>query len=183
MELFYTVISQPCAAQSSPLNSLGGYCSTSKVQSGQFNSLFGDISSYSLKKNSPEYIALMLKNTTGSSVKNLKFWLEKDADSLCNIRIALASPNVNGEMEHISTINSKPLYAEFYSPDKENPLEIEGIFEPGMELGLWIERSIIEGSDQVSKVSDCNYLFQLFSEKKKLPTSEVQSLKISWEEI
>lgn len=181
MQLFYTVISQPCAAQSSPLNSLGGYCSSSPVQSGDYNTIFGDISSYSLKKDTPEYIALMLKNTTGGAVKNLKFWLEKDAESLCNIRMALASPNVNGEMEHISTINSKPLYAEFYSPDKENPLEIDGIFEPGMELGIWIERSIVEDSDQASKVSDCNYLFQLFSENKKLPTSEVQSLKISWE--
>ena len=182
MQLFYTVISQPCAAQSSPLSSLGGYCSSSLVQSGDYNMIFGDISSYSLKKNSPEYIALILKNTTGKSVKDLRFWLEKDSDSLCNIRIALAELNVNGEMEHVSTINSKPLYAEFYSPDKENPLEIEGTFEPGMELGIWIERSIDSDSDQASKVSDCNYLFQLFSEKKKLSTSEIQTLKISWEE-
>lgn len=182
MNLFYTVISQPDAAQSSPLNSLGGFCSSSPVQSGEFNSLFGDASAYTLKKNMPEYIALMLKNTLCKTVKNLKFWIVPDPDPLFEIRIALAAPNENGEIEHISTINSKPLYAEFYQPSENNPLEIEGFFEAGMELGVWIERRINTDSEQVSKVTDCNYLFDLYKEKRSLPQEELQSLKISWED-
>lgn len=183
MELFYTVISQPCAAQSSPLNSLGGYCSASKVQSGQFNALFGDISSYTIKRGSPEYIALMLKNTLKRTVKDLKFWIVPDSDPVSQFRIALTTLNEDGEMESVSNINSKPLYAEFISPSIDNPLEIEGEFDPGAILGIWIERSFLKDSEQVSKITDCNYLYQLFEEKKKLPQEETFSLKISWEEI
>lgn len=181
MELFYTVISQPQNAQSNPLNSLGGFCSSSKVQSGEFNALFGDVSSYTLKAENAEYIALMLKNTLGYDVKDLKFWIVPDPEAIFDFRIALTSPNIDGGMESVPTINTKPLYAEFFNPRVDDPLEIDGIFEADMELGIWIERKINPQSPQVSRISDCNYLYDLYKEKKTLPQTEVFELKVSWE--
>lgn len=180
MNLYYTAVSQEDAAQSNPLNSLGGFCSSSPVQS-DFNAIFGDISAYTLQKCSNEYIALMLKNTLEYAVNNLKFWLVGDSDPVCKMRIAVVRVNSNNEMEVVSSVNSKPLQAEFYEPTEDEPLEVDKILYSGGMLGIWVERSIITDASQVASASNCNYLYEKFKSGESVPTTESHQLCISWD--
>lgn len=160
MRFFYTIVSQPEIAQNNPFLSLGGFKSSSGVPNTSFNSLFSDLSSYLIQKSLPEYIGLILENTFNEPVKDIKIYIPKIIGYYCKYRLAIVELSNNGEMEIITTINSKPLYAEFYETDANNKIELTGEMKPGSQVGLWVERSLDMTCEELVKSTNCDYLFQ-----------------------
>lgn len=180
MKLFYTVISGQDAQQSSPSLSLGGFKSSSVVPNDSYNSLFSDISSYSIQKNLVEYIGLILQNTFQTGVTNISLWIPEVKSNICKIRLAIVELTPEGEMEAIPTINSKPVYAEFYETSEDNKFQIEDfVLQPEGMLGLWLERSFNEESEEFLMRNNCDYLYSNIDNKKN--TSEKVSLKINFD--
>lgn len=179
MRLFYTVASSEDAQQSSPLLSLGGFRSSSLVPNGSFNSLFSDISTYSIQKNLVEYIGLILQNTFDKPVNSISIWIPKIESNFCKFRLSVVELDSKGEMEMIPSINSKPVYAEFYETSEEDKFEMPNILQPGDMLGLWIERSFDEESEEFLMRGNCDYLYEMIDKKPKY--SEGSSIKVSFE--
>ena len=143
MKLYYTIISQEGIMQNEPSQSLGGFKSASVVPNNYQGNLFPDITNYSLQKNLPEYIGLILQNTLPTTYNVLRFRINSPTTSICNYRVAVVELT-NGEMEGIPNRNSRPFIADFYEVSQEDPIEINGAFEKGQALGIWIERSFKE---------------------------------------
>lgn len=181
MELFYTVTSQEGVAQSKPTSSLGGFCSTSKVPNGTLENLFSEISPYTLQHPKAEYIGLILKNTWGD-ISNLSLWMEVPDNSLCKYRIAVVQLTDSGEMEVISGVGSRPLYAEFETTSQYDKLVLDfgEAFSKNQMLGLWIERTINLESDEYKKRNDCDTLYRMYQEKVFWDTEEEVELKIEF---
>lgn len=181
MELFYTVSSQEGNVQSKPTNSLGGFCSSSKVPNGSLENLFSEISVYGLQNPQAEYIGLILKNTWGQ-VTSLSFWMNVPGNSMCKFKIAVVSLTENGEMEMIPSVNSKPLYAEFEETSQQNPLvlTLEEPFEKGQMLGLWLERTINTEVPEVKDRNNCEILYQMFKNNQSWTKEETVSLNIDF---
>lgn len=184
MKLFYTVVSKEGAEQSKPSLSLGGFCSISEVQNGALEALFSDISPYTLQKDQQtiEYIGLILKNTFDSSVESLSFWFNQKETDLCKFSLALVELNDNGEMEHIPSVTTRPMYAEFLVPTVDDKLVLEGELKPGQMLGLWICRTLDNSSTTAKQMLDCDYLFEQWKQQKGVGEGiETVELKISFE--
>jgi len=182
MELFYTVTSQEGAAQSKPELSLGGFCSSSKVPNDVLGNLFSEVSAYSLQNPKKEYIGIILKNTLGS-ISSLGFWMNVPEGSLCKFRMSVVELTGDGQMEMVPSVNSKPLYAEFYETSEQDPIELqfETPFEVGSMLGIWVERSIDVQSDEYSKRNNCDFLYQMFTKGETWPVQEEAELKIEFQ--
>lgn len=178
MKLYFSIISQEGQPQTQSKLSLGGFCSSSLVSSGALNSIFSDVSTYTIEKRRKEYVCLILKNDTGQVAKDIEIWINQNANDQCKFRIGLASSNIKGEFEAVPNPFSKPMYTEFNSADGQN----DSIAIPDMQdedkIGIWIERSINEESDEISKRNDCDWLYANKDVKKA--TVETIELKISW---
>lgn len=180
MELFYTVISKEGVAQSKALNSLGGFCSSSKVANATLDAVFGEVSSYALQSPQPEYIGLILKNTLSRLVRNIRIWVNTPEGSQCKLRVSAVELSDMGEMEVIPSVNAMPLYADFVEPTFSNPLVIDAEegFAPQQMMGLWLERSVNTNSEDVLRRNDCDYLYQKFLSGQSAETEEELSLSI-----
>ena len=145
MQLFYTVSSKPEDVQPKPSLSLGGYKSSSPLQSNLMGTMFGDISMYTVKNSySNNYIALVLKNTTGVDVTNVMFSFTIPSTSYAAFNVAavgmIADSDGNLAMEQVQTNMSKPISATFYSANGvANAVNIGSILAGG-QIGLWVER-------------------------------------------
>lgn len=184
MKLFYTVVSKEGAEQSKPSLSLGGFCSASEVQNGALEALFTDVSPYTLQKDQEtiEYIGLILKNTFDQPVKGLSFWFNQSKDALGKFSLAVVELNDNGEMEHIPSVNTRPMYADFVVPVQDDKLELEGVMNPGTMLGLWLCRTIDNTTASAKQMTDCNHLFEVWKNgQENTSTTEVIELKVDFE--
>jgi hypothetical protein len=180
MKLFYTAISGPETIQGSPLLSLGGFKSSSPVPNSSFGSLFSDLSPYTIQKGLVgEYTGLILQNVLQVPVQNLKICIPKIEGGFCKYKLSVVELNSQQEMESIPSITSKPLYAEFYSAEIDNPIEILTVMPPQAQLGLWIERTLDFDSEELVKLTDCNHLFE--TKDKLRQTIEEVTLKIDFE--
>lgn len=179
MRLFYTISSQENLPQKDPLLSLGGFRSSSMVPNDAFNAIFSDISEYSVQKGLPEYIGLILQNTFSSSVENISLWIPEVKGRYCKFKLAVVELSPSGEMETISTVNSKPLQAEFYECSEDDKFHLqEVILEPGEGIGLWIERTFDMSSEDLQLRNNCFYLYENLD---KISTMESGELKIEFE--
>ena len=175
MRLFYTISSQEGKSQKDPLLSLGGFKSSSMVPNDAFNAIFGDISEYSIQKKLPEYIGLILQNTFNSSVENISIWIPNLKRGYCKFRLAVVELLPTNEMETISTINSKPLQAEFYECPEGDKYFLQGIvLGPGKGIGLWIERSFDMESEDLQMRNDCFYLYENSDKVNDIESGEIK---------
>ena len=182
MEFYYTVTSQEGAIQSKPELSLGGFCSSSKVPNDTLDNLFSEVSAYSLQNPKKEYIGIILKNTL-KPISSLSFWTDALGNNLCKFRLSIVELTDGGQMEMVPSVNSKPLYAEFYEATEQDPIELafEEPFEVGAMLGVWVERSIDVQSDEYAKRNNCDFLYQMFVKKETWPTQEGVDLKVEFQ--
>lgn len=175
MRLFYTVSSKEGQPQKDPLLSLGGFRSSSMVPNDAFNALFGDISEYSIQKGLPEYVGLILQNTFSSAVENIFIWIPRQAGRYCKFKLAVVELSPTNEMETISTINSKPLQAEFYECSEEDRFSLEGItLNPGETIGLWLERTLDTEAQSLQLRNNCSYLYETFGKEDIVETGELK---------
>jgi hypothetical protein len=188
MRLYYTVSSEPEVQQTKPNLSLGGYKSSSPIQSSIIGNLFGDISMYTVKNNNQnQYIGLVLKNETGGIIENVKLWFDYNDDCYSNIKVASIDLSVDGDgryvMERVSSINSKPIYAEFFEANTEvNAVDLGGL-QVDETIGIWLKRSFLidkikeDQNNIYQKVPGNEYLY----EEIVLDKEDNIELSISWD--
>lgn len=190
MKLYYTVGSAPEDVQTNPILSLGCYKSSSQVQNGTFNGLFGDISMYSIKNyGGAKYIALVLKNTLATAVENIDIWFEYPTGCACVLQVAAVDMAVDGDgnyyMEHVPTQGSKPLYAEFEEADGEvNRINIGDLLVGGV-LGIWIERdlSLEDIKNEQNAIYSVDINNPYYYNAVELTKQEEISIGISWDVV
>jgi hypothetical protein len=150
MKLYYTSPTGQDQIQTDPRLSLGGYKSTSLLPNDAFDNLFSEITQFMLSKTpEDEFIALVLKNETGTEVDNLWLWFSYPDGCFSKYLVAAVdmTADANGvlQMEHVPNRNSKPLYAEFHEASGQvNAVEIGTVAINGM-VGIWIQRSLVDG--------------------------------------
>lgn len=147
MFLYYTTISGENTDQSKPELSLGGYKSANRVSNGVLNNMFSDVTPITVANyNQNRYIALVLKNETAADITNINVWFTKPATPIAGFKIAAVDMVADGTgalfMEHVSTVFSKPVYADFNEADGEaNKVNIGNLLVGG-QVGLWIEMEL-----------------------------------------
>lgn len=148
--------------------SLGGFKSSSLVPNSSFGSLFSDISSLFIERDLPEYIGIILINEMEVESTDIKLWISRDVDSICKYKVSVVELNSRNEMEMLPSINSKPLYAEFYEANSiDSAINIPPML-PNEQYGIWIERSLDKESTSYINRSNCEKLYtdpSIFSNK------------------
>ena len=160
LNLFYSNITAEDQPQNDALYSLGGYCSSSQVPSGENGTIFSTISEYTIDQNRPQYICLVLKNTFTEEISNIAIYFEKDPEQVyqCKYRIAF-SPPVDRKFENVPTIHSRPVYPVFDTADGEENMIFLPDMRPGDILGVWIERTIDQDSVEIKCRNDNQFLY------------------------
>jgi len=101
--------------QSDPVQSLGGYVSSTPVPNDALNSLFDLLSSYTLEKKQKETIAVALINKFDYAVKDVELKLVTDDNHEAIFKVAAVGIDKSSYMmEHISSRYQEPMNAEFH---------------------------------------------------------------------
>lgn len=190
MRFYYTTtagVAEQGYTRPQPERSLGGFRSATPVPNGAFNSLFGDISMYTVFQNQNECIGLILKNETGSNVENVFIWFNFPEDSYSKFQIAAVDLNTDSQdrkfMEDIPTINSIPYYSTFVDAEGEDNKADIGSLPVGGEVGIWFRRVLnkenieADRDDLVYKVNpdDRTYV------EKELGKEDEITVNLSWD--
>ena len=185
MELFYTTSAGEDQIQELPQNSLGGFKSAVNVKNDDFDNLFGEISTLTINQDKDQYIALVLKNTTGTAITNVEVWFEVPETSYATFQIAAVDmvPNKDGvyQMERRRDIFDKPFNAEFFDCDVDNKSLIGDLAIDEM-IGIWIKRKLnvtVIDTDQAAfyeKVPNNDYMYQ----NVELSQEDKIDFKLSW---
>lgn len=147
MRLYYTTVGEQNSLQNKPINSLGGYKSSSPVPNGSLNNLFGELSMNAIKNMRDEYIGLMLVNELGVTKNGVTIHFVYPSDSYSEYKIGANTPAVDGDgynyIEQLPDRYSKPLYTDFVSAGVGNEFSI-GTMLNGAMVGVWIKRELLE---------------------------------------
>jgi len=168
MRLYYTTTARANVPQQKASQSLGGFKSSSSIPNSTFGNLFSDVSLLTIENDLPEYIGIILVNELEAEAVNIKLWLEKGEHSICNYRLAVVELSSTNEIEMLPSINSRPLYAEFYeSYSLDDAINIPSML-PNEQYGIWIERTFNKNEDSLKFRNDCDKLYnspELFEDK------------------
>ena len=189
MNLYYTIKSAPEDIQTKPNLSLGGYKSANRIQNSTVGALFGDISMYTVKNgNQNQYIGLILKNETDKKLDNTKIWTISNEGCYSTLKFAIVSLSQDSEgnpmMEHIPSLNSKPLFADFYQIEELMNAGSFGQLQVDEMVGIWIERSLL--IDTIK--TDQNSIYKQTSDPYKYEAVELSKedsieIHISYDEV
>lgn len=157
MFFYYTGSVDLDQPQPSPLSSLGGYKSSSRVPNDDYNNLFSD-SGYSDEVDGAEnVIGIVLKNELGATKTNITLFVDVDvADTTKYYVAAVTMPQ--GIMETINSTTSKPYLGAFVDiTGVANRATLSASLENGGLIGLWIKRVIPK-----KESTTCDALYQNF---------------------
>lgn len=189
MYLYYTNITGNELVQSKPQLSLGGFKSSTRLTNSQLLNLFGDISQLSINQfNGNQYRGLVLRNESGVSATDIYVWFVYPSDKYCKFRVAAVDMVLDSDghyqMEHVDSVNSKPLYAEFFEADgKDNKVSL-GNLASGEQIGIWIEREllletiILGESDVYEEITSMDNV-KTYREKVRTTVEEIE-INLSW---
>ena len=145
MQLYYTTSAGYEQPQPVVARSTGGYRSSNIVKNNDFDNLFGEISNYTIRESRDTYIALILRNTTGSTVNNVEAWFVSDANNYGTLQIAPVATTMDAEnnpiMERTRTPFTQPFVGTFVDAT-DATRRLLGTLNNNAELGIWIKRSI-----------------------------------------
>lgn len=187
IKLYYTTPEKEGVEQIRPMLSLGGYRASNTIPNDEFGNLFGEITPLSIDKNKDEYRALVVKNESSQKLTDVKLWFEYPEKSYSKFLISAVQmrEDENGElaMEHVNTIYSRPMYAEFFEANGENDAVTIGDMEAGAQVGIWLKRIlnldvIIEDQDSNLEYDDRTKTFKEIP----LETVETVGLVIDWQD-
>jgi hypothetical protein len=162
MRLYYTGSTTFEGKQSNPLLSLGGYISSSQVESFADGSVFSSIGQTELQEGSSEIRLLALKNETDAQ-QTVTLYYENQPNSLVYYRMSLVAPAVDDcnryYFEKIDSIKGLPTVGDFTdNRDVDNALTFNiGV---GAYIGIWIQRIVL--ATKGSKYLSCESLFSRF---------------------
>lgn len=145
MQLYYTTSAGYEEPQTVVAKSLGGYRSSNIVKNDDFDNIFGEISSYTIREDRNEYIAIILRNTTGSDATGVTIWTVPVENSYATLQLAALRTTVDSEnnpiMERVRTKFTRPFAGDFVDTAEDNRLTI-GDVANNEEVGIWLKRSI-----------------------------------------
>lgn len=147
------------APQNDLNRSLGGLISSTPLPNNRINSLFGEISNYTIKNKQSEIVAFFIKNNTANDLSNLSIQEIYEDDNLCEFDFAIATVTDTGAMELIGSRFEEPFYANWFEPTDKTL--IKETFAAGEILGVWVRRRFKDGLDFTTE--DC----ELLSESEK----------------
>jgi len=186
MRLYYTTSAGEDQVQTSPDISLGGYRSATQLPNGKVHSVFGEISKYTISKNLPEYIGLILKNISGGDVTNVLIWFDVPSDSYSSYEIAAVNLADDGSgvfaMERVGDRNSQPLIGEFANATGDGNKQNVGDIVDTEMIGLWFKRTIDTAaiqSDQDNLIYKENPADKTYKQR-DLNTSDEIGINIEW---
>lgn len=187
IKIYYTTPEREGVEQIRPMLSLGGYRASNTVPNDEFGNLFGEITKLSVDKNKDEYRALVLKNEGSDPLVNVKLWFTYPEKSYSKFLIAAVqmSADENNElvMEHVNTIYSRPMYAEFFEANGEIDAVTIGNMSVGAQVGIWLKRVL--NIDVITEDQNSNLQYDEQTKLYKeipLETSETIGLVIDWQD-
>lgn len=137
--------------QSAPGTSLGGYLSTTVVQSGTLNNVFSSVNQDQLSQNSIDCLCLFLHNTSSTVlVTSLQLWL--GATSNPNFSIAAAVDNVPPSIATSPNWQATTVATRFITPQQvgyfifpENQSESLKLpdLPPNHCVAVWFQRTLL----------------------------------------
>lgn len=147
MILFYSGAQAP-NNPSNQIQSTGGFISNTPVPNGMINNLFSEITRSTLRQNVNEYKLIVLQNTTGATVNNLKIWTEVQS-TWFSLEIAVVEPVLDTScnkyyFEQIPNISSPPYQAILTSHEGQGNAVDVGPFQNQKYLGIWIRRKLLQ---------------------------------------
>ena len=117
LRFYYTGAVNAGDVQRVPSQSLGGYFASSLVPNGASSAFFGEVSSSTLKIDQYEYIGVVLKNESNTSVTNVIMGILAPENPDCNIEIAAVTPTLDNcqdpLIEKVPNKYSQPLVGTF----------------------------------------------------------------------
>lgn len=149
LKLFYTTTKGQDVAQSRADKSLGGYRSASLFKNDDFDNIFGEISNYTLKNadSQNQYVGLILLNDSNSVVSDINVWFDYPTSCYSKLEIAAVDLTQDSDgkyyMENILSINSSPVYADFYEADGEANKQNIGNLAANAMVGIWLKRTVL----------------------------------------
>lgn len=186
MKLYYTTSAGQDQVQTEPPKSLGGYRSATLLPNGKLNSIFGEISKYTISKGLNEYIGLILKNTSGGDVTDILIWFDVPSDSYSSYELAAVNlaADVDGTlaMETIGDRNSQPLVGVFADATGDGNKQNVGDIVDTEMIGLWFKRIIntdnidTDKEDFIYKENPADRVYI----QKELNTQDEIGINIEW---
>lgn len=164
MRLYYTGATSFEATQSNPLLSLGGYISSSQVESFADGSVFSSIGQTELQQGSEEIRLLVLKNETAVD-QTVSLYYENQPNSLVYYRMSLVAPAVDDcaryFFEKVDSIRGIPTVGDFTdNRDQDNALTFPIV--AGRYMGIWIQRIVLKSKG--SRYLSCESLEERFDQ-------------------
>ena len=151
ISLYYTGGNSYLGENYSPkTTSLGGFISTTPIDSGESNSLFPNISQRDVENKKSFTIAIALKNIGSEVISNLRIWSELNSKIALKSKILIAVAPFISELkvENIKSIYSTPLNASFIETSIEEPIRIP-TFIVDEYLVLWIKKEYIYNEEDI----------------------------------
>lgn len=191
MELFYTGAKKFLDEQKKAELSLGGFVSSTKVPNDFFGNLFGEVSAYTIDKNSRETIAIVLQNTTGADVIDVLLHFIFPVGTFVKVEVASVQLTQDTEgsfcMEKIENMRALPFVGTFFEANGiGNAVNLGNLADKAF-LGLWLQRTLVP--DIKKDNFECAALEANFSDGLKdevgfvtvpLPQDETVELNLSW---
>lgn len=146
LKFYYTVASAYDAPQDVPVNSVGGYKSSTPISNDLLDSVFDELSLRGMADGQPQYKAIVLVNEGTEAVTNLQLWFSTPEDQVtyCNFTVAATQMSTDAEgnpiMERSPNMYSKPYYAQFFPATEEEKASL-GDLQPGGSIGIWLCRT------------------------------------------
>jgi len=164
MRLFYTGASIKNGTQENPLQSLGGFLSSTVVPNNRKGSTFPDLDLLDLDKDIEHVMCFILKNETTQSIQDVKIYSELIQGQRAKYELAAVTVNGNGSVERVNDLKSSPYVGTFFdiSGIAEEVTLVSTLVEGGM-IGLWIRRKI----DKIDKKT-CKDLYEDYKNKVSL---------------
>lgn len=152
---YYTGSSTNAAAQTDPDASLGGYCASSAITSGNDNNVFDDVTGAEASAGDTEYRAIGFRNNHGSlALTSIAVWISSDTGNADDdIKFDVEAPTgseTNGAIQTIADESTAPTGLGGWSDattkgtGKAAPGG-DGDLAAGDWFGIWYQR-IIAGS-------------------------------------
>lgn len=188
MELYYSGASVNGATQHDPWLSLGGRVSSSRVPNGAKNNVFPTITKQDVTGNTVAGRLLVLKNTTGGAVSNIKIWVS-DSEQYCQYELAVLLP---------ATVDGSPMFEKIHSATGELPYQ--GVFTRNTSegeaititslannacVGIWLKRTLLLDEFNDIEKGDARQLTNdqieaILTSTENSPTQDTTGLKVKW---
>lgn len=182
MKLLYTGARAHEAQQIAANKSLGGFVSSTPIQNDIPNTIFSDLSLFSLQSRPDRETRLIaLKNVLPETAIALTFKFELGLNSKCKYSFAIVSPTMTASgpvFERIDLEKAKPFYADFNPIIHNQNYLIAPTFQPNSYLGVWLVREL---DQNLILPKDCAVLYDEHKNEEKIDKNEAFKLKIMWE--